>query len=225
MRLPQADRAISSMMRTRFRAISSFAQPNARRNASELIGVVLSRYMIRHEIGTTRRFGWYFPTMIMPSGWGNAKSRLPISSPYRPRKRPTGSCSSLSPSPRPSTSMPPIWRPSEKNRRSNCGIRSAASMMLCSGIPNDSIGSSGFPILRSDAQRHSVPRQLTARSCRLAAGRSEKDSAVSICAATPISSSRGPSERRGVLGNGHGGGKRQTPTRKSFPAAGSGNWC
>jgi S-DNA-T family DNA segregation ATPase FtsK/SpoIIIE len=30
------------------------------RNASELIGVVLSRYMIRHEIGTTRRFGWYY---------------------------------------------------------------------------------------------------------------------------------------------------------------------
>lgn len=30
------------------------------RNASELIGVVLSRYMIRHEIGTARRFGWYF---------------------------------------------------------------------------------------------------------------------------------------------------------------------
>ncbi len=30
------------------------------RNASELIGVVLSRYMIRHELGTHRRFGWYF---------------------------------------------------------------------------------------------------------------------------------------------------------------------
>jgi DNA segregation ATPase FtsK/SpoIIIE, S-DNA-T family len=30
------------------------------RNASELMGVVLSRYMIRHEIGTARRFGWYF---------------------------------------------------------------------------------------------------------------------------------------------------------------------
>jgi S-DNA-T family DNA segregation ATPase FtsK/SpoIIIE len=30
------------------------------RNASELIGVVLSLYMIRHEIGTERRFGWYF---------------------------------------------------------------------------------------------------------------------------------------------------------------------
>jgi S-DNA-T family DNA segregation ATPase FtsK/SpoIIIE len=30
------------------------------RNASELIGVVLSRYMVRHEIGTARRFGWYF---------------------------------------------------------------------------------------------------------------------------------------------------------------------
>lgn len=30
------------------------------RNASELIGVVLSRYIIRHEIGTGRRFGWYF---------------------------------------------------------------------------------------------------------------------------------------------------------------------
>jgi S-DNA-T family DNA segregation ATPase FtsK/SpoIIIE len=30
------------------------------RNASELIGVVLSRYLIRHEIGTERRFGWYF---------------------------------------------------------------------------------------------------------------------------------------------------------------------
>jgi DNA segregation ATPase FtsK/SpoIIIE, S-DNA-T family len=30
------------------------------RNASELIGVVLSRYMVRHEIGTQRRFGWYF---------------------------------------------------------------------------------------------------------------------------------------------------------------------
>jgi S-DNA-T family DNA segregation ATPase FtsK/SpoIIIE len=30
------------------------------RNASELMGVVLSRYMIRYELGTTRRFGWYF---------------------------------------------------------------------------------------------------------------------------------------------------------------------
>jgi S-DNA-T family DNA segregation ATPase FtsK/SpoIIIE len=30
------------------------------RNASELMGVVLSRYMIRYEFGTTRRFGWYF---------------------------------------------------------------------------------------------------------------------------------------------------------------------
>lgn len=30
------------------------------RNASELIGVVLSRYMIRHELGPQRRFGWYF---------------------------------------------------------------------------------------------------------------------------------------------------------------------
>lgn len=29
------------------------------RNASELMGVVLSRYMIRHELGVTRRFGWY----------------------------------------------------------------------------------------------------------------------------------------------------------------------
>lgn len=30
------------------------------RNASELMGVVLSRYMIRHELGLARRFGWYF---------------------------------------------------------------------------------------------------------------------------------------------------------------------
>lgn len=30
------------------------------RNASELMGVVLSRYMTRHELGTNRRFGWYF---------------------------------------------------------------------------------------------------------------------------------------------------------------------
>ena len=30
------------------------------RNASELMGVVLSRYMIRHELGAGRRFGWYF---------------------------------------------------------------------------------------------------------------------------------------------------------------------
>lgn len=30
------------------------------RNASELMGVVLSRYMIRHELGAMRRFGWYF---------------------------------------------------------------------------------------------------------------------------------------------------------------------
>ncbi|MHA3771867.1 FtsK/SpoIIIE domain-containing protein [Verrucomicrobiota bacterium sgz303538] len=30
------------------------------RNASELMGVVLSRYLIRHELGTDRRFGWYF---------------------------------------------------------------------------------------------------------------------------------------------------------------------
>ncbi len=30
------------------------------RNASELMGVVLSRYMIRYELGATRCFGWYF---------------------------------------------------------------------------------------------------------------------------------------------------------------------
>ena len=30
------------------------------RNASELMGVVLSRFLIRHELGTDRRFGWYF---------------------------------------------------------------------------------------------------------------------------------------------------------------------
>src|SRR6266446_3292753 len=30
------------------------------RNASELIGVVLSRYLIRSELGGDRRFGWYF---------------------------------------------------------------------------------------------------------------------------------------------------------------------
>lgn len=30
------------------------------RNASELMGVVLSRYMIHHELGGERRFGWYF---------------------------------------------------------------------------------------------------------------------------------------------------------------------
>lgn len=30
------------------------------KNASELMGVVLSRYLIRHELGTNRRFGWYF---------------------------------------------------------------------------------------------------------------------------------------------------------------------
>ncbi len=30
------------------------------RNASELMGVVLSRFMIRHELGKNRRFGWYF---------------------------------------------------------------------------------------------------------------------------------------------------------------------
>ena len=30
------------------------------RNASELMGVVLSRYLIRHELGRDRRFGWYF---------------------------------------------------------------------------------------------------------------------------------------------------------------------
>ena len=30
------------------------------RNASELLGVVLSRYLIRHELGPDRLFGWYF---------------------------------------------------------------------------------------------------------------------------------------------------------------------
>lgn len=30
------------------------------RNASELMGVVLSRHMIRQELGANRRFGWYF---------------------------------------------------------------------------------------------------------------------------------------------------------------------
>lgn len=30
------------------------------RNASELLGIVLSRYLIRHELGPERLFGWYF---------------------------------------------------------------------------------------------------------------------------------------------------------------------
>ena len=30
------------------------------RNASELMGIVLSRYLIRHELGTSRYYGWYF---------------------------------------------------------------------------------------------------------------------------------------------------------------------
>lgn len=30
------------------------------RNASELIGIVLSRYLVRHELGANRVFGWYF---------------------------------------------------------------------------------------------------------------------------------------------------------------------
>src|SRR5262249_59625720 len=30
------------------------------RNASELMGVVLSRYMIRSELGANRHFGWHF---------------------------------------------------------------------------------------------------------------------------------------------------------------------
>jgi S-DNA-T family DNA segregation ATPase FtsK/SpoIIIE len=30
------------------------------RNASELMGIVLSRYMLRHELGTERYYGWYF---------------------------------------------------------------------------------------------------------------------------------------------------------------------
>jgi DNA segregation ATPase FtsK/SpoIIIE, S-DNA-T family len=30
------------------------------RSASELIGVVLSRFLMRHELGAKRRFGWYF---------------------------------------------------------------------------------------------------------------------------------------------------------------------
>ncbi|MBI3245418.1 MAG: DNA translocase FtsK [Deltaproteobacteria bacterium] len=30
------------------------------RNASELMGIVLSRYMMQHELGSNRRFGWYF---------------------------------------------------------------------------------------------------------------------------------------------------------------------
>jgi len=30
------------------------------RSASELVGVVLSRFLVRQELGTTRRFGWYF---------------------------------------------------------------------------------------------------------------------------------------------------------------------
>lgn len=30
------------------------------RNASELMGIVLSRYLVRHELGADRHFGWYF---------------------------------------------------------------------------------------------------------------------------------------------------------------------
>ena len=30
------------------------------RNASELMGIVLSRYIVRQEVGTERYYGWYF---------------------------------------------------------------------------------------------------------------------------------------------------------------------
>jgi DNA segregation ATPase FtsK/SpoIIIE, S-DNA-T family len=45
------------------------------RNASELMGIVLSRYMIRHELGPDRRFGWYFLDDYAECS-ASAKSRL-----------------------------------------------------------------------------------------------------------------------------------------------------
>ena len=55
------------------------------RNASELMGVVLSRYLLRRELGETRYFGWYFLDDYAdwlgqrrsgsPTSWHSARSR------------------------------------------------------------------------------------------------------------------------------------------------------
>ena len=114
------------------------------RNASELIGVVLSRYMIRHEIGTTRRFGWYF--LDDYAEWlGQREEQIADILALSPEETADGQLQLTVTIAEAKYIDAANRRPSEKNRRSNCGIRSAASMMPCSGIPNDSIGSSGFP--------------------------------------------------------------------------------
>ena len=117
------------------------------RNASELMGVVLSRYMIRHEIGTARRFGWYF--LDDYAEWlGQREEQIADILALAPEQTPTGSCSSPSSSPRRNISTLPISLRSGKNHRSNFATPCGGSTMRFSEIPSvwtANCGFRGFP--------------------------------------------------------------------------------
>ena len=60
------------------------------RNASELMGVVLSRYLIRHELGDEPAVWLVLSWTTTPSGSVSAKSRSPTSLRSRPSRPRTG---------------------------------------------------------------------------------------------------------------------------------------
>ena len=59
-------------------------------SASELIGVVLSRHLVRQELGHDQHCGWYFLDDYSPPGWDNGNSNSQIFSLFAPRKQTDG---------------------------------------------------------------------------------------------------------------------------------------
>jgi S-DNA-T family DNA segregation ATPase FtsK/SpoIIIE len=59
------------------------------RNASELMGIVLSRFLIRHEMGVNRHFGWYF--LDDYAGWlGQREQQIADMLALTPERTPDG---------------------------------------------------------------------------------------------------------------------------------------
>ena len=96
------------------------------RNASELMGVVLSRYMIRHELGATRRFGWYF--LDDYAEWlGQREEQIADILALTPEQTPDGKLQLAVILASPNTSTTPVCPRSVRNHKSNCATQCAVS--------------------------------------------------------------------------------------------------
>ncbi len=111
------------------------------RNASELMGVVLSRYMIRHELGAGRRFGWYF--LDDYAEWlGQREEQIADVLLHQKRRRMASSSLPLSYRNQ-NILIAPASLQSGRNRRSNYAIPYVALTMLFSVTRSDSIATFG----------------------------------------------------------------------------------